>query len=57
MIEQLELLPRRTRCGYCGRELEVQPGGHWQCSTCAPKLALIRTVDEWEDFITRSHAA
>lgn len=55
-VGQLEQLPCRTRCGYCDRELDLQPGGHWQCSACAPQLALIRTEAEWVAFIARSRA-
>lgn len=56
-FEQLELLARRTRCGYCGHELDAMPNGTFACSTCAPHLADIRTIDEWEAFIARSQAA
>lgn len=55
-VEQLELVPVRTRCGYCAQELTPNGDGTYSCARCAPALAAIRTLDEWGAFI-RSHAA
>lgn len=37
-----------TACGYCGTPM---PG--WTCVPCAPELAQISTMGQWEDFIIR----
>lgn len=47
---QLELLPARTRCGYCDRELAAQGDGTYACPRCSPLLADVRTVEEWAAF-------
>lgn len=40
MAEQLVMpIPATTQCGYCLRNLVLQPGGHWACPRCAPILS------------------
>lgn len=35
-------------CGYC-----LQPMSGPSCQRCAPELAEISTMGQWEDFMTR----
>jgi hypothetical protein len=42
-----------TRCGYCGRNLTVQPLGDAACTPCRDRMARMVTGPSWGDLVTQ----
>lgn len=55
MADRQMPLPLTTAaCGYCHDPLTLQPGGHWQCTRCAPALAEVETDWDWRQHHRRA---